>query len=128
MNKEIINTSKAPSAIGPYSQGVKVGNMLFVSGQIPVDPTNNEIPKTIEEQTKQSLENVKAILKEAGIDLSSVVKTTVFLTDLNDFVKMNEVYAMYFDGEIKPARAAVEVSRLPKDVKVEIEAIAIIQS
>ncbi|WP_055070822.1 RidA family protein [Clostridium massiliamazoniense] len=126
MNKEIINTSKAPSAIGPYSQGVKVGNMLFVSGQIPVDPTNNEIPKTIEEQTKQSLENVKAILKEAGIDLSSVVKTTVFLTDLNDFVKMNEVYAMYFDGEIKPARAAVEVSRLPKDVKVEIEAIAII--
>lgn len=126
MNKEIINTSKAPSAIGPYSQGVKVGNMLFVSGQIPVDPINNEIPKTIEEQTKQSLENVKAILKEAGIDLSSVVKTTVFLTDLNDFVKMNEVYAMYFDGEIKPARAAVEVSRLPKDVKVEIEAIAII--
>lgn len=128
MNKEIINTSNAPSAIGPYSQGVKVGNMLFVSGQIPVDPTNNEIPKTIEEQTKQSLENVKAILKEAGIDLNSVVKTTVFLTDLNDFVKMNEVYAMYFDGEIKPARAAVEVSRLPKDVKVEIEAIAIIQS
>lgn len=126
MNKEIINTSKAPSAIGPYSQGVKVGNMLFVSGQIPVDPINNEIPKTIEEQTKQSLENVKAILKEAGIDLSSVVKTTVFLKDLNDFVKMNEVYAMYFDGEIKPARAAVEVSRLPKDVKVEIEAIAII--
>lgn len=126
MNKEIINTSNAPSAIGPYSQGVKVGNMLFVSGQIPVDPTNNEIPKTIEEQTRQSLENVKAILKEAGIDLNSVVKTTVFLTDLNDFVKMNEVYAMYFDGEIKPARAAVEVSRLPKDVKVEIEAIAII--
>lgn len=126
MNKEIINTSNAPSAIGPYSQGVKVGNMLFVSGQIPVDPINNEIPKTIEEQTKQSLENVKAILKEARIDLNSVVKTTVFLTDLNDFVKMNEVYAKYFDGEIKPARAAVEVSRLPKDVKVEIEAIAII--
>lgn len=126
MNKEIINTSNAPSAIGPYSQGVKVGNMLFVSGQIPVDPINNEIPKTIEEQTKQSLENVKAILKEAGIDLNSVVKTTVFLTDLNDFVKMNEVYAKYFDGEVKPARAAVEVSRLPKDVKVEIEAIAII--
>lgn len=126
MNKEIINTSNAPSAIGPYSQGVKAGNMLFISGQIPVNPISNEIPKTIEEQTKQSLENVKAILKEAGATLDSVVKTTVFLTDLNDFVKMNEVYATYFDGEIKPARAAIEVSRLPKDVKIEIEAIAII--
>ena len=126
MNKEIINTSNAPSAIGPYSQGVKAGNMLFISGQIPVNPISNEIPKTIEEQTKQSLENIKAILKEAGATLDSVVKTTVFLTDLNDFVKMNEVYATYFDGEIKPARAAIEVSRLPKDVKIEIEAIAII--
>ncbi|MFR5264339.1 RidA family protein [Clostridium sp.] len=126
MNKEIINTSNAPSAIGPYSQGVKAGNMLFISGQIPVNPISNEIPKTIEEQTKQSLENVKAILKEAGATLDSVVKTTVFLTDLNDFVKMNEVYATYFDGEIKPARAAIEVARLPKDVKIEIEAIAII--
>lgn len=126
MNKEIINTSNAPSAIGSYSQGVKAGNMLFISGQIPVNPISNEIPKTIEEQTKQSLENVKAILKEAGATLDSVVKTTVFLTDLNDFVKMNEVYATYFDGEIKPARAAIEVARLPKDVKIEIEAIAII--
>ena len=120
MNKEIINTSNAPSAIGPYSQGVKAGNMLFISGQIPVNPISNEIPKTIEEQTKQSLENVKAILKEAGATLDSVVKTTVFLTDLNDFVKMNEVYATYFDGEIKPARAAIEVARLPKDVKIEM--------
>lgn len=126
MNKEIINTSNAPSAIGPYSQGVKAGNMLFISGQIPVNPISNEIPKTIEEQTKQSLENVKAILKEAGATLDSVVKTTVFFTDLNDFVKMNEVYATYFNGEIKPARAAIEVARLPKDVKIEIEAIAII--
>lgn len=124
MKKEIINTSNAPSAIGPYSQGVKMGNILFVSGQIPVNPIDNTIPDTIEEQTKQSLENVKAILKEAGTTLDSVVKTTVFLQDLNDFTAMNEIYAKYFDGEVKPARAAVQVARLPKDVKIEIEAIA----
>lgn len=124
MKKEIINTSNAPSAIGPYSQGVKMGNILFVSGQIPVNPIDDTIPNTIEEQTKQSLENVKAILKEAGTTLDSVVKTTVFLQDLNDFTAMNEIYAKYFDGEVKPARAAVQVARLPKDVKIEIEAIA----
>lgn len=124
MKKEIINTSNAPSAIGPYSQGVKMGNVLFVSGQIPVNPIDNTIPDTIEEQTKQSLENIKAILKEAGTTLESVAKTTVFLQDLNDFAAMNEIYAKYFNGEVKPARAAVQVARLPKDVKIEIEAIA----
>lgn len=126
MKKEVINTNNAPSAIGPYSQAIKAGNMLFISGQIPVNPVDGSIPETIEEQTKQSLENIKAILKEAGSDFDSVVKTTVFMQDLNDFVNMNEIYAKYFKGEAKPARAAVEVARLPKDVKVEIEAIVIL--
>ncbi|MGL5615822.1 MAG: RidA family protein [Sarcina sp.] len=126
MKKEVISTINAPAAIGPYSQGIKAGNLLFISGQIPVNPVEGTIPETIEEQTKQSLENIKAILKEAKLDFNSVVKTTVFLKDLNDFTSMNEVYGSYFTGEGLPARAAVEVARLPKDVKIEIEAIAIL--
>ncbi|MPQ43286.1 RidA family protein [Clostridium tarantellae] len=126
MIKEVISTTKAPGAIGPYSQGIKVGDLLYTSGQIPLNPENGEIPETIEEQTKQSLENVKAILEAAGTSLDKVFKTTVFLGDMNDFAKMNEVYAKYFT-ENPPARSAVEVARLPKDVKVEIEVIALLK-
>lgn len=126
MKKEVISTINAPAAIGPYSQGIKAGNLLFISGQIPVNPVDGTIPETIEEQTKQSLENIQAILKEAKLDFNSVVKTTVFLKNLNDFASMNEVYSRYFTGEGLPARAAIEVARLPKDVKIEIEAIAIL--
>lgn len=123
--KEIISTNNSPGAIGPYSQGVKIGNLVFTSGQIPLNPKTSEIPESIEEQTKQALENVKAILAASGTNMSKVIKTTVFLTDLNDFAKMNEIYATYFVGE-KPARSAIEISKLPKDAKIEIEAIATI--
>ena len=123
--KEVISTKNAPGAIGPYSQGIKVGNLVFTSGQIPLNPANGEMAETIEEQTKQALENVKAILEESGTCMDNVIKTTVFLTDLNDFTKMNDIYATYFTGE-KPARSAIEISKLPKDAKIEIEAIATI--
>ncbi len=121
--KQVISTTKAPAAIGPYSQAVKAGNIMYISGQLPVNPATGQMPTTVEEQTKQSLENVKAIIEEAGLDMNAVVKTTVFLKDMNQFVAMNEVYASYFSGEC-PARATVEVARLPKDALVEIEAIA----
>ena len=125
MNK-IISTDKAPKAIGPYSQAVKAGNMLFVSGQVPFVPETMEIVEgDVKAQTAQSLKNVQAILAEAGLDFSHVVKSTVFIKDMNEFAAINEVYAEYF-GENKPARACVEVARLPKDVKVEIEVIAVI--
>ncbi|MGL5765758.1 MAG: RidA family protein [Sarcina sp.] len=123
--RNIIETKEAPSAIGPYSQAVNVGNLIFVSGQIPINPVNNEIPISIEEQTKQVLENIKAILLSAKADLNNVVKTTVFLDDLENFNEMNKIYESYFK-ETKPARSTVEVSRLPKNVKIEIETIAII--
>ncbi|CAB50156.1 RidA family protein [Pyrococcus abyssi] len=124
MAKEVIFTEKAPKPIGPYSQAIKVGNFIFVAGQIPIDPETGEIVKgDIKEQTKRVIENIKAILEEAGASLNDVVKVTVYLKDLNDFAKMNEVYSEYF-GESKPARVAVEVSRLPKDVLIEMEAIA----
>lgn len=123
---EVINTNKAPAAIGPYSQGIKAGNLLFISGQMPLDPVSLQIVQGgIKDQTKQALENLKSILEEAGLSLNNVVKTTVFIKDMNDFSHMNEVYASYF-VETKPARSCVEVARLPKDVIVEIEAIAII--
>lgn len=125
MNKEIISTSKAPGAIGPYSQGVKVGNLVYTSGQIPLNPLDGSMPSSIEEQTKQSLENCKAILEAAGTSLDNVIKTTVFLADMNDFVKMNEVYATYFPSN-PPARSAVQVAKLPKDAQIEIEMIATI--
>lgn len=124
MNKKCIVTTGAPSAIGPYSQGVRTGNMVFASGQLPLNPATGELIADIQGATKQSLENVKAILEAGGASMAGVIKTTVFLRDMNDFVAMNEVYATYFP-ENPPARAAVQVARLPKDAIVEIEAIAI---
>lgn len=119
----VISTKHAPGAIGPYSQAMKAGNFIFTSGQLPIDPKNGEMPETIKEQTKLSLENVKAILEEAGSDLSKVVKTTVFLKDMNHFAQMNEVYTTYFTENF-PARSAIQIARLPKDALVEIEVIA----
>jgi len=121
-NKEIVQTNGAPKAIGPYSQGVKIGNLLFTSGQLGMHPETGEFPATIEEQAKQSLENVKAIVVAAGGSMSQVVKTTVFLKDMNDFAAVNGVYSQFF-AEPYPARSAVEVARLPKDGLVEIEVI-----
>ena len=126
MKKEIINTEKAPAALGPYSQEIKAGNTIYVSGQIPLIPETMEIiSDDVQEQTKQSLENVKAVLEAAGATLNDVVKASVFIKDMNDFAKINEIYATYFT-ENNPARACVEVARLPKDVKVEIEVIAVV--
>ena len=125
MKHQVIHTDNAPKAIGPYSQAVKAGNMLFVSGQVPFVPETMEIVEgDVKAQTAQSLKNVQAILAEAGLDFSHVVKSTVFIKDMNEFAQINEVYAEFF-GENKPARACVEVARLPKDVKVELEVIAI---
>ncbi len=122
--KEIISTQNAPAAIGPYSQGVKAGNLLFVSGQIPLDPATGEVVEAnIQTQTTRSLNNLKAILEQAGGSLASVVKTTVFLKSMDDFAEMNAVYQSFFQTEC-PARSAVQVGKLPKDVLVEIEAIA----
>ena len=122
--KEIISTSNAPAAIGPYSQAVKAGNLLFISGQIPVNPATGEIvEETIQAQAAQSLTNVKAIVEQAGGTLANIVKTTVFLKDMNDFVEMNRIYQTFFQTDC-PARSAIQVCRLPKDVLVEIEAIA----
>ncbi len=119
-----IHTGAAPAAIGPYSQGVVIGDLVFTAGQIPLDPETMEITGAgISEQTDRVLRNLSAILEAAGATLGSVVKTTVFLADMNEFGAMNEVYARWFGGH-RPARSAVEVSRLPKDVRIEIEAIA----
>ena len=118
-----INTENAPKAIGPYSQAVISGNMVYVSGQLPIDPKTSEMPSDIKAQTKQSLENIKAILKEAGVDMSAVVRCGIFVKDMNDFVSVNEVYGTFF-SEPFPSRATVEVARLPKDALVEIDAIA----
>ncbi len=126
--KEIIRTDNAPAAIGPYSQAVKVpcGTMLFCSGQIPVDPKTMEIVGTdARAQTKQVMNNLGAVLKEAGANFSNVVKTTIFLTDIGDFSSVNDVYAAYFDQN-PPARATVQAARLPKDVRVQIDAIAVL--
>lgn len=126
-NRKVISTREAPSAIGPYSQGISAeGRMVFVSGQIPINPaTGSIVGDDIELQARRSLTNLRAVLSEAGASLENVVKTTVFLTDMNDFAAMNSVYAEFFP-ENPPARSAVQVARLPKDVKVEIEAIAVI--
>ena len=122
--KQVINTSKAPAAIGPYSQAIRVGNLIYTSGQIPIDPaTGSFVEGGIKEQTRQSLSNVKAILEEAGISMSNVVKTTVFLADMNDFADMNAVYAEFFE-EPYPARSAVAVKSLPKGALVELEVVA----
>ena len=123
--KKVIATTNAPAAIGPYSQAIQVGNMLFASGQLGIDPaTGNFVEGAVKEQTAQAFKNVKGILTEAGLDISDVVKTTVFLADMGDFGAMNEVYASQFEGAF-PARSAVAVKTLPKNGLVEIEVIAV---
>ncbi len=127
MNKDHITTDKAPEAIGPYTQAVKAGNHIFISGQIPLDPANGELVSgDIKEQTRRVLENIKGIITTVGGSMESIVKTTVYLKDMDQFVQMNSVYAEFFT-EKQPARAWVEVSRLPTDVDVEIEAIAYVE-
>ena len=121
MLKEI-STTNAPAAIGPYSQAIKVGNMLFTSGQIPVDPETANIPYGVEAQAKQALTNIKNLIEASGADISNVIKTTVFIADMNDFAVINEIYSQFFTKPY-PARSCVEVARLPKDVLLEIEAI-----
>ncbi|MHB1652052.1 MAG: RidA family protein [Desulfitobacteriaceae bacterium] len=121
-----VTTNEAPSAIGPYSQAIKAGNLVFVSGQLPLDPTTGQFPVgDIKVLTTQSIKNLSAILQEAGSDLKNVVKTTVFLKDMNDFAAVNEVYASFF-SDPAPARSAVQVAALPKDAAIEIEAIALL--
>lgn len=123
--KKVISTQNAPKAIGPYSQAIQAGNFLFTSGQIPLNPVSGEIVEGgIEAQANQVLENVKAVLEGAGMELDNVVKTTVFLANMDDFAKVNEIYGKYFSGAALPARSAVQVVKLPKGVLVEIEAIA----
>ena len=122
--KKAISTDKAPAAIGPYSQAIEVNGMVYTSGVIPVNPATGEIPSGVEAQAEQAFSNMAALLEAAGTDMASVVKTTVFIKEMNDFAKINEIYAKYFTGTF-PARSCVEVARLPKDVLLEIEAIAI---
>ena len=123
--KTVISTEKAPAAIGPYSQGIQAGSLIITSGQLPIDPATGAFPETVEEQTRQSLENCKSVLAAAGAAMGNVIKTTVFLSDMNNFAAMNGVYATFFEGAC-PARSAVEVARLPKDALVEIECIAVL--
>ena len=127
MSNTALHTDKAPAAIGPYSQGIQAGNTIYVSGQIPIDPATGEFAgQDIKTQTRQSLTNISNILAAAGASMADVVKTTVLLSDIADFAAMNEVYAQFFEGPAYPARSAVEVARLPKDVLVEIEAVALL--
>lgn len=127
MEKKIIATDKAPQAIGPYSQAIQVGEMIFTSGVIPIDPaTNTLVEGDVEVQAKQAIGNLVALLEASGSDADHVVKTTVFIKDMNDFGKINEVYSTYFEKDC-PARSCVEVARLPKDVLIEIEAIALVK-
>lgn len=122
--KKVISTTKAPSAIGPYSQAIQVGNLVYTSGQLPIDPSTGSFPDGgIKEQTRQSLLNIQSILQEAGLTMGNVVKTLVFLADMNDFVEMNSVYSEFFKAPF-PARSAVAVKTLPKGALVEIEAVA----
>jgi 2-iminobutanoate/2-iminopropanoate deaminase len=124
MTKQIIKTDQAPAAIGPYEQAIRLGNMLYSSGQIALDPkTGDFLSGEIEAETEQTLNNVQAILKAAGMDMANVIKTNVYLADMNHFARMNAVYEKYF-GESKPARACVQVAALPKDAKVEIDIVA----
>lgn len=124
MSKEIISTEKAPKAIGPYSQGVKVGELIFTSGQLPINPENGQlIADDVKKATAQSLENIKAILEKVGSSLDKVVKAVVYLKDLEDFAAVNEVYATYFTGDY-PARSCFQVAKLPMDAKIEIEVVA----
>ncbi|HEX7905975.1 MAG TPA: RidA family protein [Chitinophagaceae bacterium] len=124
MTKTIIKTTQAPAPIGPYNQAVQTGNLLFISGQICIDPASGELKKKdLQEETHQVMHNLKAILKQAGMDFNNVVKTTIFLTDMHRFTEVNEVYGKYFEGDF-PARETVQVSALPKFVNVEISMIA----
>ncbi|QJA10271.1 RidA family protein [Romboutsia sp. CE17] len=123
MNQKVIETKNAPGAIGPYSQGMIVGDLVYTSGQLPIDMATGELVSDVKLATKASLDNVKAILEEAGTSMDKVFKTTVFVKDLNDFNAVNEVYATYFESN-PPARSCVQVAKLPKDAVVEIEAIA----
>lgn len=124
MKKEL-STENAPNAIGPYSQGIKAGNIVFVSGQLPIDPQTGDFPgDDIATLTRRSLDNISAVLYVAGMTMRNVVKTTIYLTDMNDFNTVNEVYAGYFD-DVAPARSAVAVARLPRNARIEIEAIAV---
>ena len=124
--KEQISTTAAPAAIGPYSQAIKAGNTVFTSGQLPIDPASgNFAGSDIRTQTRQCLKNVEAVLVKAGLTMDDIVKTTVFLSDMNNFTAMNEIYSEFFTGGVFPARSAVEVARLPKDSLVEIEAVAV---
>ena len=124
--KKIIATTNAPGAIGPYSQAITANGFVYTSGQLPIDPATGAFPEGIEAQTRQSLTNVKAILEAAGSGMNKVVKTTVFLKDMNNFAAMNGVYATFFEEGNCPARSAVEVARLPKDAMVEIEVVALL--
>lgn len=124
--KKIISTDKAPAAIGPYSQAIEVNGMVFTSGVIPVNPATGEIPEGIEAQADQAIGNLAALLKEAGTSTDNVVKTTVFIKEMDDFGKINEIYSKYFTKDY-PTRSCVEVARLPKDVLIEIDAIAVKQ-
>lgn len=123
MKQTVISTTSAPAAIGPYSQGIEIGNLVFTSGQIPLTAEGNLVGPNIEEQVRQALQNAEQILLAAETSLDKVVKTTVFLSDMNDFQVMNSIYAEFFN-DVSPARSAVQVARLPKDVKFEIEMIA----
>lgn len=123
MKREVINTVNAPAAIGPYSHGNKMGNLVFTSGQLPINPETKELVTEIKAATRQSLENVKAILEEAGTSMANVIKATVFVKDLGQFAELNEVYSEYF-GEKSPARSCIQVAKLPMDAVVEIEVIA----
>lgn len=124
--RKIVTTDAAPAAIGPYSQANVCGNLIFTSGQIPINPETGKIPAAVKEQTAQALKNVKAIVEAGGSSMEKVLKTTVFLKDMNDFAQVNDTYASFFKEGSYPSRSAVEVARLPKDVLVEIEAIAYI--
>ena len=124
--KKIINTSKAPAPIGPYNQAILIGNTLYISGQIPLDPETGELVSgNIKKETRQSMENLKAILHEAGMTFENVVKSAIFLSDMNQFAQVNEVYGSYFNSDTAPARETVEVANLPKFVNVEISMIAV---
>jgi 2-iminobutanoate/2-iminopropanoate deaminase len=126
VNKKVIQTEKAPKAIGPYSQAIQAGNFLFLSGQIPLDPKTGELSKgDIRKQTQQVLENIKGVLESQGLGMENVVKSTIFLKDIGNFNQVNEVYATYFPSS-PPARSTVEVAKLPRDADIEIEALAII--
>lgn len=122
--KKVISTEKAPAAIGPYSQAIEVNGMVYTSGMIPVNPANGEIPEGVQAQARQALTNLSELLQAAGTSMENVVKTTVFIKNMNDFAAINEIYAMFFDGAF-PSRSCVEVARLPKDVLLEVEAVAV---